>query len=117
MQENDFGTEEARTARIRELNDLLRQERSWGIMCVSDGVVALGYEVFCEIRERVKAFEAFTPANDPYDEHDFGNLVHNGHEVFWKIDYYDKSNTYASPDPTDPSVTNRIITIMLASEY
>ncbi|WP_152432995.1 DUF3768 domain-containing protein [Erythrobacter sp. THAF29] len=117
MTDETDGSRETRTARIRELNDLLRKERSGGYMCVSDGVVALGYEVFCEIREKVKAFDAFTPANDPYGEHDFGSLVHNGNEIFWKIDYYDKSETDASPDPTDPSVTNRIITIMLAREY
>lgn len=108
---------EARTARIRELNDLLRKERSGGYMCVSDGVVALGYEVFCKIKEKVKAFNAFTPANDPYGEHDFGSFEHDGNEIFWKIDYYDKPETHASADPIDPSVTIRIITIMLACEY
>jgi hypothetical protein len=109
--------DEARTARIRELNDLLRKERSGGVMCVSDGVFSLGYDEFCEIREKVKAFDGFTPANDPYGEHNFGSLEHKGNKIFWKIDYYDNSETYASPDPTDPSVTTRIITILLASEY
>jgi hypothetical protein len=31
--------------------------------------------------------------------------------------YFDKSLTFHSTDPTNPSVTERVITIMLAEEY
>jgi Protein of unknown function (DUF3768) len=31
--------------------------------------------------------------------------------------YLDRSLNYHSPDPTDPAVTVRVITVMLADEY
>jgi hypothetical protein len=31
--------------------------------------------------------------------------------------YFDKALTFHSPDPTDPSVTERVITIMLAEAF
>ena len=37
--------------------------------------------------------------------------------IFFKIDYYDRTLTHHSPDPADPAVTERVITIMLADEY
>jgi Protein of unknown function (DUF3768) len=49
--------------------------------------------------------------------HDFGSFEADGHMVVFKIDYYDKTLTYHSPDPSDLSVTERVITIMPAEEY
>ena len=56
-------------------------------------------------------------ANDPHEEHDFGLFEADGHTIFFKIEYYDKSLTAHSPDASDLSVTERVITIMLAEEY
>ncbi len=39
------------------------------------------------------------------------------HLIFFKIDYYDKQGAFHSSDPSDPAVTQRVITIMLAEEY
>jgi hypothetical protein len=47
----------------------------------------------------------------------FGAFEAEGRTVFFKIDYYDRTYSMLSPDPADPSVTHRVITIMLAEEY
>jgi hypothetical protein len=56
-------------------------------------------------------------ANDPYEEHDFGSFEVDEHKLFFKIDYFDKSRSHHSPDLSDSSVTERVITILLAEEY
>jgi hypothetical protein len=54
---------------------------------------------------------------NPNEEHDFGSFEAEGHTIFFKIDYFDRNLKYSSPDPTDPAVTVRVITVMLADEY
>jgi len=44
-------------------------------------------------------------------------VEHDGEKIFWKIDYYDRSLTKGSEDPSDSTRTTRVLTIMLASEY
>jgi hypothetical protein len=71
-----------------------------------------------DIFERVRTFDAFTSHNDPFGEHDFGSFEFGAERIFWKIDYFDRDGErYGSPDPADPRVTKRILTILLASEY
>ena len=53
------------------------------------------------IREQVECFSAFTPENDPHGEHDFGSFDSAGKTICWKIDYYDRSLTNGSEDPSD----------------
>lgn len=63
------------------------------------------------------AFEGFTDGDDPYGEHDFAALEVEGRRLFFKIDYYDRDCRNASPDASNPRVTGRVLTIMLAEEY
>jgi hypothetical protein len=108
---------DSKTARIRALNDELRQDFAEGIAVMTPGIAALGAEAVARIVKTVAVFDDFCHANDPNEEHDFGAFDADGHRVFFKIDYLDKSLTYQSRDPSDPSVTERVITIMLAEEY
>src|SRR5512147_1929187 len=106
-----------KTRRIRALNDDLRHNLTGGTVVMTQGVAALGREAVDRIVKTISVFDDFCNANDPYEEHDFGSFEAGGQKIFFKIDYYDKSLSYHSPDPSDPSVTERVITIMLAEEY
>jgi hypothetical protein len=103
--------------RIRALNDGLRQNLSAGHAVMTPGIAALGSEAVERIVKTIAVFDDFHHANDPHQEHDFGSFEVDGNTVFFKIDYYDKSLSMHSPDPSDPSVTQRVITVMLAEEY
>ena len=105
------------TDRIRELNDKLRQDLSTGYAVITPGIAALGQEAVERLVKTIQVFDDFHHANDPHQEHDFGSFDADGHSIFFKIDYYDETLTMHSPDAADPSVTKRVITIMLAEEY
>ena len=102
---------------IRALNDELRQNLTTGTAFITTGVAALGAEAVARIVKTIAVYDDFCHANDPYEEHDFGSFEVDGQTIFFKIDYFDKALAYHSPDPADPSVTERVITIMLAEEY
>jgi hypothetical protein len=106
-----------RTQRIRALNDQLRQNLATGVAVMTPGVAALGEEAAARIIKTIAVFDDFCHANDPHEEHDFGSFEAEGHTIFFKIDYLDRDLTYQSADPTDPAVTVRVITVMLADEY
>jgi hypothetical protein len=108
---------DTRTSRIRALNDELRHTFTGGMAVMTPGIAALGQEAVERIVKTIAVFDDFCHANDPHQEHDFGSFEADGHKIFFKIDYYDQSLTYHSPDPSDPAVTRRVITIMLAEEY
>ena len=103
--------------RIRTLNDCLRSQFIGGEVMITQGIQSLGSTFRATCIAAVRAYDQFTPANDPYGEHGFGMLTVLGQRVYWKIDYYDTALQYASPDPSDPSLTTRVLTILLATEY
>ena len=105
------------TERVRRLNDDFRRAFVGGIVVVTAGVEALPREQRGSLLSKVRAFDAFNEDNDPHGEHDFGVVEDDEVRCFWKIDYYDREMEFMSPDPSDPAVTTRVLTIMLADEY
>lgn len=105
------------TEQIRTLNDDLRKTLIGGGAVMTPGVAALGQDAVDRIIKTIAVYDDFCHANDPHEEHDFGSFEAEGKMILFKIDYYDRSLTYHSPDPANAAVTERVITIMLADEY
>ncbi len=112
-----YMTATARTKRIRALNDAFRRTLIGGCLVCTSGIQQFDPAAIKLLLHGITTYEAFTPDNDPHGEHDFGSLSIAGQTVFWKIDYYDRGFAYGSPDPANPAVTTRVLTIMLASEF
>jgi len=102
---------------IRRLNDAFRRSLVGGSVMLTPGVSDLEPISLEQALIAVKSFDRFTSDNDPYSEHDFGSFDIAGQKLFFKIDYYDPSMEFGSDDPTDPSKTTRVLTLMLAEEY
>ena len=108
---------DTQTNTIRDINDWFRCTLEGGAVLLTACIVALGDETQARIIDAVRTFDEFTSENDPHGEHDFGALEVEGERIFFKLDYYDLTRAMHSSNPADPSVTERVLTIMLASEY
>ena len=107
----------AKSARIRELNDKLRCKGVGGRVLITSGIEALGLHGIRQVLAAIALFDDFTEDNDPWGEHDCAVLTVDGRRVMFKHDYYDRDLAYHSPDASDPAVTERVMTVMLAEEY
>lgn len=100
---------------IAALNDAARSTLTGCRVVITQGIAGLGD--VGEIFERVTSYADFNSRNDPHGEHDFGSFDFAGQLVFWKFDYFDFDLLMHSLDPADPTVTCRVLTVMLAEEY
>jgi hypothetical protein len=105
------------TDTIRKLHDAFRRSLAGGCVVKTDGIAALPEMDQVEIILRIRMFDDFNKPSDPYGEHDFGSLYASGNKVFFEIEYFDKDLNFGSENPTDPEMTTRIMTVMLANEY
>ena len=102
---------------IAALNDRCRLSIPHGRCYLTRGVMTLAHENLSALLKAVREFNAFTPDNDPYGEHDFGAFEFADERLFWKIDTFaDASLTYGADDPLDPKAV-RVLTLLLADEY
>ena len=104
-------------AAIAKLNDDFRANPSLGTFVLTSGIRANSFDDIEVILNKVRHFDDFSEENNPYGEKDFGAFSFKGEKIFWKIDYYDRNFEFASPNAADPSLTNRVLTVMYAYEY
>lgn len=105
-----------KTRRIQELNDRLRKTGLGGKYVLTRAVTVRAAEALPELLRLIREFDDFRPGNDPWGEHDFGEVVLNGERFFWKIDAYDVNLEFGSPNPADETATCRVITVMTAMD-
>lgn len=116
-QEHKANDGHAAPSQIAELNDVLRRTGRGGRIVLTNGLLAQGPRFAVSALAAVRSFSGFNANNDPYREHDCAITEVEGTSVLWKIDYYDTAMSGHSPNPADPEVTCRVLTIMLADEY
>ena len=111
------------TAVIASLNDAFRKTLNSPVthanrIMFTSGVNDQGFEFVQQALTAVMTFDGFSEDNDPDGERDFGNFELQDQKLFWKIDYYATPDMeHGSDDPSDPTKTVRILTVLLASEY
>ena len=102
---------------IAALNDRFRQTYWGGKVMTTSGVNQLSEETSAAVFAAVMHYDNFTEDNDPYGEHDFGKVVVEGQDFFWKIDLHEELPVKRLNDNSSEPVFTRVLTIMLASEY
>ncbi|OYY75793.1 MAG: hypothetical protein B7Y43_17980 [Sphingomonas sp. 28-62-20] len=113
---------------IATLNDALRQNltqpghnrvvMTLGVQdLIGDVSLFRNFHARAELLRAIRDYDEFGVDVDPHGERDFGRFTFCDAALYWKIDYYDRAIDFGSPDPADPQVTTRVLTILLTSEY
>ena len=114
---------ESATERTRRLNDEMRAGiltggfEAYGTIVMTRGVADRGQSFVQRAGLAVATYDAFDTDSDPYGEHDFGAFEIDGEKLFFKVDYFSHDMQGHSSDKSDVGITNRVLTILLASEY
>lgn len=105
-----------RAEAIALLNDRLRKTGKGGAIVVTRNVMSLAGFDAQTLAETIAVYDCFDAHNDPHGERDFGDLKLWGADLLWKIDYYDTYVEFGLDDPTDPSKTTRVLTVMTPAD-
>lgn len=67
---------------ISALNDRFRRTGVGGEIYITAGSEGLGVEAMLEIHQEIAMYNSFSEDNDPYGEHDFGNIEYSNCKIF-----------------------------------
>jgi hypothetical protein len=99
-------------AKTIELNDQLRVTFKGGRVQMTRGV----YDLDAQLRGRALYVMSRYDKFDDGSEHDWGVFIFAGYSFEWRIEYRGKDGTGVSPDPADPGMTFRILTLYVAED-
>ena len=103
--------------RIRALNDAFRRTFVGGMVMITAGVEAMPVAQRRSLLQKVRAFDAFTRRQRSPRRTRLRRDRRGRRPLLLEIEYYDRATEMGSPDPADPAVTTRVLTIMRADEY
>lgn len=112
----------AQAERIARLNDRVRHSLYRSAQAVmTEGVMAefCGEDVPSAISARaeiLRAVRLYDFADDAHGERNFGSFTFRGHDLFFKIDYFDLTLDNGSEDLSDASQTTHVMTSMHKTE-
>jgi hypothetical protein len=98
--------------KIITLNDQLRTTFNGGRVQMSPAVGTLDPQL------RGRALSALSRYNKFADggEHDWGVFIFAGYSFEWRIEYRAKEGIGVSPDPADPEMTFRVLTLYVVND-
>lgn len=90
-----------------------------GVLLVTRSITGINENFLTNALMAVGAFDTFAPDNDPDGYHDFGAIEIDGEKVFFKIDLYqaDTDKRWGAETPDKPETVERVLTVMLASDW
>lgn len=90
-----------------------------GVVVHTLSIEALDRDMIFLIHRAIAAFTEFTPDNDPDGYHDFGSVEVRGQVVWFKIDLFEArtNKMWGAETPDVPETTERVMTIMLPSDW
>lgn len=105
------------TAKVRELNDLVRTEGKGG-RWVATSSVRESKLYNSDLLLMIARFDSFSPSADPYGTHEMGVLDVEGTPIWFKIDIFEDAECqYGAEEPWNPDCSYRVLTILFPSDY